>query len=135
MDIIGKFIKLLPTQEGDSPRGHWVRGGFVIETEDRYPQKIAFTIMGEDKVRMVQQLQLGAKLQVQFSPESREYNDKWYTELRCYAVQALVSVAVGSQLAQAVTTAQASAQLYGQVQQAQASPVTINDDNNNDLPF
>lgn len=123
MDITGKFIKLLPTQEGDSSRGHWVRGGFVIETEDRYPQKIAFTIMGEDKVRMVQQLQLGAKLQVQFSPESREYNERWYTELRCYAVQALVPTPVGySQPAQVATA-------------AQASPVTINDDNNDDLPF
>ena len=131
MDITGKFIKLLPTQEGDSSRGHWVRGGFVIETEDRYPQKIAFSLFGEDKVRMVQQLQLGAKLQVQFSPESREYQDIWYTELRAYNIATITvnnMASAGGYMPSA--TAQAVVQQPATVVNAVAMP-----EENDDLPF
>ena len=131
MDITGKFIKLLPTQEGDSSRGHWVRGGFVIETEDRYPQKIAFSLFGEDKVRMVQQLQLGAKLQVSFSPESREYQDRWYTELRAYNIATITvnnMASAGSYMPSA--TAQAVVQQPATVVNAVAMP-----EENDDLPF
>lgn len=131
MDITGKFIKLLPTQEGDSSRGHWVRGGFVIETEDRYPQKIAFSLFGEDKVRMVQQLQLGAKLQVQFSPESREYQDRWYTELRAYNIATITvnnMASAGGYMPSA--TAQAVVQQPATVVNAVAMP-----EENDDLPF
>ena len=131
MDITGKFIKLLPTQEGDSSRGHWVRGGFVIETEDRYPQKIAFSLFGEDKVRMVQQLQLGAKLQVSFSPESREYQDRWYTELRAYNIATITvnnRASAGSYRPSA--TAQAVVQQPATVVNAVAMP-----EENDDLPF
>lgn len=131
MDITGKFIKLLPTQEGDSSRGHWVRGGFVIETEDRYPQKIAFSLFGEDKVRMVQQLQLGAKLQVQFSPESREYQDRWYTELRAYNIATITvnnMASAGGYMPSA--TAQAVVQQPATVVNTVAMP-----EENDDLPF
>lgn len=48
--IIGKFIKSLPTIEGDNARGHWVRGGFVIEYGDEYPRQAAFSLFGEEKV-------------------------------------------------------------------------------------
>ena len=131
MDITGKFIKLLPTQEGDSSRGHWVRGGFVIETEDRYPQKIAFSLFGEDKVRMVQQLQLGAKLQVSFLPESREYQDRWYTELRAYNIATITvnnMASAGGYMPSA--TAQAVVQQPATVVNAVAIP-----EENDDLPF
>ena len=131
MDITGKFIKLLPTQEGDSSRGHWVRGGFVIETEDRYPQKIAFSLFGEDKVRMVQQLQLGAKLQVQFSPESREYQDRWYTELRAYNI---ATITVNNMASAGGYTPSATAQAVVQQPATVVNTVAMPEEND-DLPF
>lgn len=84
--INGKFIQPLPTQEGDSQRGHWVRGGFVIEYGDEYTRKAAFSLFGADKVAMVQNIAPNTPVQVSFAPESREYNDRWYTELRCISV-------------------------------------------------
>ena len=66
MEITGKLIQLLPNVEGESARGHWVRGGFVIETGDDYPRKVTFT------------------------PESREFNERWYTDLRASRVQPFV---------------------------------------------
>ena len=39
MEITGKLIKLLPEVSGESQRGPWVRGGFVIETDGEYPRQ------------------------------------------------------------------------------------------------
>ena len=90
MEINGRLIKILPDVEGDSQRGHWVRGGFVIETGDEYPRKVAFTAFGEDRVAMVKNIPMGSMVQVTFQPESREFNDRWYTDLRCSRVQPFV---------------------------------------------
>lgn len=87
MEITGKLIQLLPNVEGESARGHWVRGGFVIETGDDYPRKVAFTAFGEERIAMVQNVPMGSMVQVSFNPESREFNEKWYTDLRATRIQ------------------------------------------------
>jgi len=84
--INGKFIKTLPIQEGDSPRGHWVRGGFLIEYGEEYVRTAAFTTFGEDKVLMPEGIPQNTLVQVSYQPESREYDGRWYTELRCFSI-------------------------------------------------
>ena len=90
MEITGKLIQILPDVQGESARGPWIRGGFVIETGDDYPRKVAFTAFGEERVAMVKNIPMGQLVQVTFNPESREFNDKWYTDLRCTRVQPFV---------------------------------------------
>ena len=87
MEAIGKLIAILPEQSGQTERGAWKRGGFVIETEEQYPKKIAFTLFGE-RIDMIKPFALGSVLRVQFSAESREYEGRWYTDLRCFRVEA-----------------------------------------------
>lgn len=87
MEITGKLIKILPENRGESARGPWVRGGFVIETDGEYPRQVAFDCFGEDRVAMVNSIQLNSPVVVTFMPESREFNDKWYTNLRCSRIQ------------------------------------------------
>lgn len=86
MEITGTFIKNLPETRGEGQRGPWVRGGFVIEYGDEYPRKLAFTLFGEEKVQMAAVIQPGTAVTVRFNPESREYQDKWFSELRCTSV-------------------------------------------------
>lgn len=90
LTINGKFVQNLPTTEGESQRGHWMRGGFVIEYGEEYPRKAAFTTFGEDKVNQHKNLPAGMPVQVKFSPESREFNEKWYTDLRASRIQPFV---------------------------------------------
>lgn len=90
MEITGKLIQILPNVEGDSQRGHWVRGGFVIETGDDYPRKVAFTAFGEDRVAMYRNIPMNTMVTVTFTPESREFNERWYTDLRCSRLQPFV---------------------------------------------
>ena len=90
MEISGKLIKILQEVRGESQRGPWVRGGFVIETDGEYPRQVAFTTFGEDRLAMVKSLALNSPVVVNFNPESREYEGRWYTDLRCSRVQPFV---------------------------------------------
>lgn len=90
MEITGRLIQLLPDVSGESARGPWIRGGFVIETDGDFPRKVAFTAFGEERVAMAKNIPMGSPVQVTFMPESREFNDKWYTDLRASRIQPFV---------------------------------------------
>ncbi|MDR0972100.1 MAG: DUF3127 domain-containing protein [Bacteroidales bacterium] len=92
MEIIGKFIKKLPETTGESQKGQWIRGGFVIETEEQFPKQVAFSLWGEDKVAQIRNMRTGTTIKVYFSPESREFNERWYTDLRCFRIDAFTNV-------------------------------------------
>ena len=90
MEITGTLIKILPETRGESQRGPWVRGGFVIQTDGEYPRTVAFNTFGEDRLAMVQNTPLNSPVVVTFTPESREFQDRWYTDLRCSRIQTYV---------------------------------------------
>lgn len=80
----GKVIAILEKRTGVNPRtgNTWATQAFVIETNDRFPIKMCFTIFGEDKISLAR-LRLGEILMVVGYPESHQYENNWYTELRC----------------------------------------------------
>jgi len=84
MEIKGKFLKALPAQTGQSSRGEWKKQGFIIELEGTFPRKIHFFVWN-DKVN-VDGLVPGAPVNVFFDPESREFQDRWYTDLTAWRV-------------------------------------------------
>lgn len=131
MEITGKLIQLLPNVEGESARGHWVRGGFVIETGDDYPRKVAFTLFGEERIAMVQNIAMGTMVQVTFNPESREFNEKWYTDLRASRVQPFVP---GQMPAQATGYQWAGQPSPAQPMAPQAAPAAAQPDANAQMP-
>lgn len=131
MEITGKLIKIMPELRGESQRGPWVRGGFVVETTDTYPRQVAFTLFGEDRLAMLNGLQMNSLVSVSFSPESREYNERWYTDLRCSHVASVQAGApVGMQQQPVAQPAPAPQNNAGFAQQP-AMPAAGNDD----LPF
>lgn len=89
LTIKGKFIKNLPTARGESRRGAWVRGGFVIEYGEEYPRQCAFTTFGEEMVAKHAGIAAGTQVQVSYLPESREFQEHWYTNLLCISVEKL----------------------------------------------
>ncbi len=91
MKQLGTIILMLPVTEGESTNGRWVRGGLVIETNDNYPVKMAFSVFGEDRVSKLKGLQVGDPVEVYFTPVSREFNDKWYTDLRASQVNGMTA--------------------------------------------
>ena len=127
--INGRIVKFLPKQEGDSQRGHWVKAGLVIEYGDEYPKKAAFSLFGEDRLQMCKGLKEGTLVQVSYNPESREYQDRWYTELNCIRLQAVGASQPASAPVSAPTPAPARASAPTPASTMQA------EDPNGDLPF
>jgi len=86
MEIKGKVLKILPAQTGQGRNGEWKKQGFVIEQEGggSFPRKLHFQVWN-DKVN-VGSLVIGSPVTVFFDPESREFQDKWYTDLTAWRV-------------------------------------------------
>ena len=79
----GKLIEIMPVISGQTERGTWTRGGFVIETDEQYPRQLAFSVFGEIQTSTIAGFSIGDDLKVEFHPVSRKWNDKWFSELKC----------------------------------------------------
>lgn len=87
MEIEGTLIQKLAVQSGKSARGDWAKQEFVIEYQDgNFPTKACFSVWGADKVKDLEQFQIGDKIRLSFNVSSREYNGKWYTDLRAWRI-------------------------------------------------
>jgi hypothetical protein len=85
--IKGEVIKLLPETSGTSAAGKaWIKQDFVIETAEEYPKKVCFTAFGENTVQIVKTLTVGQEVEVSFNAESREHNEKFYTQLNAWKI-------------------------------------------------
>ena len=85
MKIQGKVVQVLPTQTGTSSNGkEWKKSGVVLNYKDGdYDKTVMCTVMG-DKVDALQSLQPGTEIEVSVNAESREYNGKWYTDVKAW---------------------------------------------------
>lgn len=84
MEITGKIIRILPVQSGQGRNGEWKKQDFVLETNDQYPKKVCFTVWG-DKIDTFN-IREGEELIVAITVESREYNERWYTNVQAWKV-------------------------------------------------
>jgi len=85
LDLNGKIVAMLAEQSGEGKNGRWVKQDFVVETADQFPKKVCFSTWG-DKVADIKKLKIGDEVTVSFNPESREFNGKWYTDLRAWKI-------------------------------------------------
>jgi len=82
----GKVIAKLDKVTGQSANGEWKKQDIVIETAGEYPKKICFTLWG-DKVERLLNINIGDTITVFFNAESREYNDRWFTNLMAWKIE------------------------------------------------
>ena len=84
LEIKGKIIEILPEKSGQSANGEWRKQEYVLETDANYPKKICFIAWG-DKIREFD-LKQGESVEVSVDLESREYNGRWYTDVKAWKV-------------------------------------------------
>ncbi|MCK9561300.1 MAG: DUF3127 domain-containing protein [Bacteroidales bacterium] len=85
MEIQGKLTQILPLQTGEGKNGTWKKQEFIIETSGQYPKKICISMWG-DKINNAL-LQVGNELTAHIDIESREYNGRWYTEVKAWKIE------------------------------------------------
>ena len=95
MELKGKLVQLLPMQSGEGKNGTWKKQEIIIETQGQYPKKVCISIWG-DKIS-ADQLVIGNELNVSFDVESREYNGRWYTDVKAWKVETSGSKGSASQ--------------------------------------
>ena len=144
MELIGKIIQILPLQEGVSKAGNpWKKQEYILETlGTQYPRKVCFNLFGDyvDKFPM----QVGQDVTVSIDIESREFNGRWYTDVRAWNVLNGVQLAGAPAPGFAAAPAQPAAPAPGfasapaqpapQAAPAQPSPAAIPTPAD-DLPF
>lgn len=85
LQVKGKLIEKLPVERGEGRKGTWQKQSFVVETDEQFPKKICIVLWG-DKINMLEKVALGDILNVSINIESREYNTKWYTDVRAWRI-------------------------------------------------
>ena len=87
MEFKGKIIAVLPLQKGvsKSSGNEWKKQEYVIENHDQYPRKMCFNLWS-DKIDQFN-IQLGEELNVSFDIDAREYNGRWYNDIRAWKVE------------------------------------------------
>ncbi len=101
MNITGRFVQLLPEMKGEGKNGPWSRQDFIIETEEQFPKKVCISVWN-NKVN-VRDLLPGDPVSVEISVESREYNGRWYTDVKAWQLVVNKAKEPGTEAASAGT--------------------------------
>ncbi len=97
LDITGKIIQIMPATNGVSKAGkEWTKQEFVIETQEQYPRKVMMSVMG-DKVNELKRYAVGNEIKASLNIESREYNGRWYTDVRAWKLEGNAGAAGGAE--------------------------------------
>ena len=136
MEIIGKVVRLGALTEGTSARGPWRKQDLIIETEEQYPRTVCLTCW-TNQIDEIQKFAPGQTIKAQIEISSREFNGKWYTDVRVWrfdpvgAVQAPAAATQPAQPAQQPMVHQTPPQAAASTSEYFAP----SEDSTDDLPF
>lgn len=85
LKITGHVIQLLAVQSGEGRNGPWRKQDFILETEGNYPKQVCITQWGDD----IDKFGIGAgdQLTVHIDIQSREYQGRWYTDVKAWKTE------------------------------------------------
>lgn len=129
MDISGVLYKKMPIQTGVGKTGNsWSKMDFIIDFQDEMGnyKKLALSAWGE-RVDLLERIAVGEKMTIQFDIASREYNDRWYTDITARRITS------GGE--PAARPEQPSAGYQQQAPPSTQATAPANDNISDDLPF
>ena len=92
MEITGKVVRLGGLTEGTSAKGPWRKQDLIIETDDQYPKTVCLTCW-TNQIDEVQRMVPGQMIKAQIDISSREFNGKWYTDVRVWRFEPVAATA------------------------------------------
>lgn len=88
LSITGKIKHKLELESGTSKAGkEWKSQSFILDTEANYNPDICFKLFGEEKIKLLNDLNEGEKVHVYFNLSSREWNGKWFTSADAWKIE------------------------------------------------
>lgn len=92
MEITGKVVRLGNLVEGTSARGPWRKQELIIETEEQFPKTVCLTCW-TNQIEEIQRFAPGQSIKAQIDLSSREFNGKWYTDVRVWRFDPITAAA------------------------------------------
>jgi len=85
LQITGKIIEILEEQSGTGKNGEWRKQEFILEIAGQYPKPVCVVQWGDniDKFGVTEGETLTAHIDIQ----SREYNGRWYTDVKAWKIE------------------------------------------------
>ena len=85
MELSGKIVQIMPEINGNGKNGQWRKQEFIVETQGNYPKKVCITVWGDniDQFR----INVGDQVNASIDIESREYNGRWYTDVKAWKME------------------------------------------------
>lgn len=82
MEILGILVKKEALEKGKNENGNeWQRITAVFQTVEQNPKNVAVVFINNN-VNQIVEKKIGVLYRVQADAESRNYNGRWYTDLR-----------------------------------------------------
>lgn len=85
MELKGKILQVNPEVNGEGKNGTWRKQEYILETQGEYPKKVCFVAWG-DKIDQFG-IAVGQEVNAHIEIESREYNNRWYTDVKAWRVE------------------------------------------------
>jgi len=88
LELECKIVRKLNVQNGTSARGQWSKQEFIVEYQDgNFPNQVCMNVWGQDKVNDLGRFNVGDKVKVSFNLSSREFNGRWYNDVRAWRIE------------------------------------------------
>lgn len=87
IEIYGKIIAVMPEYGGVSKTtgNAWKSRGYVLETLDRVPRKIAFDVIGEERIANLN-IKEGETMKVFLDFDAFEHNGRYFNKFKAWKV-------------------------------------------------
>lgn len=85
MEITGKVLEVLPLQSGQGQKGEWKKQEVVFDQGGKFPKKVLISFWND---LANTKFTVGQTMNLTVDCESREFNGRWYTDVKCWKVLA-----------------------------------------------
>ena len=87
LSIKGSLIKKIDIENIENKEGKkWMKQNFLIQTPSEYNNQICFQLFGEEKIKLLENHNIGDLIEVFFNISSREYNNKYYHNIDAWRI-------------------------------------------------
>ena len=85
LTLTGTVVQLLEEKSGSGRNGPWRKREFILEVPGEYPKKVCIMQWGDaiDRAALAQGDEITAHIDI----ASREYNGRWYTDVKAWKVE------------------------------------------------
>lgn len=83
MEITAKVLQVLPLQSGQGAKGEWKKQEVVFDQGGQYPRKLVVSFWGALANTV---FTVGNTMNISIDVESREFNGKWYTDVKAWKI-------------------------------------------------